>query len=199
MLLARAHAFYWILSFGYLHMQPLRGFLGELLSIDNDSQALFDYAIGLYALWFCLCLIELRTRVPLRPPNWQNQRPGNQKIWERVFVAVFEVVVEGRRWAYGLGRALMCLVVGDWALWASGVGEEEDVVRGKIVRVLATFMFLGMTEPIWHDVGTPAVLNMCERMLMQAWRNSGRILKSASWGVCRGRSHMRGFGTCWIP
>ncbi|KAL7935338.1 hypothetical protein V8C35DRAFT_299194 [Trichoderma chlorosporum] len=43
----------------------------------------------------------------------------------------------------------MCLVVGDVALWASGVAAEEG--KGKIVRVLATYVYLGTVEPIWLD------------------------------------------------
>ncbi|PTB39561.1 hypothetical protein M441DRAFT_440116 [Trichoderma asperellum CBS 433.97] len=46
----------------------------------------------------------------------------------------------------------MCLVVGDGALWLSGVGQEgDDVGRERVVRVLATFVFLGMIEPVWRN------------------------------------------------
>ncbi|QYT02418.1 hypothetical protein H0G86_009422 [Trichoderma simmonsii] len=34
------------------------------------------------------------------------------------------------------------------ALWASGVADEG--VRGKIVRVLGTYMYLGTVDPIWR-------------------------------------------------
>lgn len=68
-------------------------------------------------------------------------------------MAVFDVLVKRRAWLFELGTALMCLIVGDGALWLSAVGEDgDDAVRGKIVRVLATFIFLGIVEPIWRNV-----------------------------------------------
>lgn len=46
----------------------------------------------------------------------------------------------------------MCLIVGDAALWASGVKEEEEEVKGKLVRVLGTYLYLGTVDPIWRYV-----------------------------------------------
>ncbi|KAM0258404.1 hypothetical protein ACHAQJ_003881 [Trichoderma viride] len=152
MLSKRHHILYWIVSFVSLSAQGLRQTFKEYLAIDNDTQAILDQSIASYAIWFCLLLIEKRTRVPPVPPNWQNQRPVNKKIWERAFMAVVDALVKRRTWFFELGTVLICLVVGDGALWLSGVGEEgEDVARGKIVRVLATFMFLGMVEPVWRN------------------------------------------------
>lgn len=105
-------------------------------------------------------------RPPPTPPKWQQQQlrqpaKKKKKIWERVFVAVVEALGERRAWFFELGTAVMCLVVGDGALWLSGVGEEreeekrgggDDVWRGRAVRVLATFVFLGMVEPVWRNV-----------------------------------------------
>lgn len=64
-----------------------------------------------------------------------------------------EAFVNSRLWFFELGTVLMCLVVGDGALWLSGVGQEgDDVGRERVVRVLATFVFLGMIEPVWRNV-----------------------------------------------
>jgi hypothetical protein len=153
MLSGKHHILYWILSLTFLRAQPLRKPFKEWLAIDDDTQVILDYAIALYAIWFCLLLIERRTRLPPAPPNWQNQRPVNKKIWERAFMAVVDALVKRRAWFVEFGTSLMCLIVGDGALLLSGVGEEgEDAVKGKVVRVLATFIFLGMVEPVWRDV-----------------------------------------------
>ncbi|KAL7786184.1 hypothetical protein V8C37DRAFT_392801 [Trichoderma ceciliae] len=157
MLSKRYHILYWVLSLASLQAQPLRSLLREQLAIDNDAQAILDQAMAFYALWFCLFLIEKRTRLPPAPPNWQNQRPANKKMWERAFMAAVDAVVKRSRWFFDFGTVLMCLVVGDGALWASAAEEDgEDALRGKVVRVLATFLFLGMVEPVWRDVSVPA-------------------------------------------
>ncbi|KAH6608649.1 hypothetical protein Trco_001995 [Trichoderma cornu-damae] len=144
------HMLYWVLSLVSLQAQPLRSVLKDRLAAGNDAQTILDYAIAFYALWFCLFLIEKRTRLPPAPPNWQNQRPVKKKIWERAPMAVVGAAVKKRMWFRELGTALMCLIVGDGALWVSAVGPE-DTTRQKTVRVLATFMFLGMAEPLWRD------------------------------------------------
>lgn len=72
-------------------------------------------------------------------------------------MAVFEAIVKRKGWFFELGTAVMCLVAGDGALWLSGVGEEgDDVGRGRVVRVLATFVFLGLVEPVWRNVSLPS-------------------------------------------
>lgn len=63
---------------------------------------------------------------------------------------VGSVTLWKRDWFFEVGTGLMCLIVGDAALWASGVKEEG--VRGKIVRVLGTYFYLGTVDPIWRYV-----------------------------------------------
>lgn len=68
-------------------------------------------------------------------------------------MAMAEAFLNSRPWFFELGTVVMCLVVGDGALWLSGVGQQgDDVGRERVVRVLATFVFLGMIEPVWRNV-----------------------------------------------
>lgn len=63
---------------------------------------------------------------------------------------VGRAILRERGWVFEVGTGLMCLIVGDAALWASGVADEG--VRGKIVRVLGTYFYLGTVDPIWRYV-----------------------------------------------
>lgn len=74
-------------------------------------------------------------------------------------MTVLEAFVKRKAWFFELGTAGMCLVAGDGALWMSSVGEEgDDAGRGRVVRVLATFVFLGMIEPVWRNVSLYFIL-----------------------------------------
>lgn len=63
---------------------------------------------------------------------------------------VGSVTLRKRDWLFEVGTGLMCWVVGDAALWATGTKEEG--VRGKIVRVLGTYFYIGTVDPIWRYV-----------------------------------------------
>ncbi|EHK17467.1 uncharacterized protein TRIVIDRAFT_226427 [Trichoderma virens Gv29-8] len=119
------HVQYWVLSFVSLLAQPLRPFLKELLSADDDAQGIFELAASFYSLWVILYMIEMRARALYRP----EAHPPHH-------------------WIFEAGTALMCLIVGDLALWAGGVAEEG--VREKLVRVLAAFIYIGAVDPVWN-------------------------------------------------
>ncbi|PNP52320.1 hypothetical protein THARTR1_07100 [Trichoderma harzianum] len=152
MLSAEAHFVFWALSFISLLAQPLRPVLKEHFEADDEVQGIFKHAISCYGVWLCLFIIELRTRPPLpdygrpRRYNRRRDRPG----WRRIPRAVGRAILEKRDWLFELGTALMCLIVGDAALWVSGVKEEQEGVRGKLVRVLGTYMYLGTLDPVWR-------------------------------------------------
>ncbi|UKZ79607.1 hypothetical protein TrVFT333_007365 [Trichoderma virens FT-333] len=61
------HVQYWVLSFVSLLAQPLRPFLKELLSADDDAQGIFELAASFYCLWVILYMIEMRARALYRP------------------------------------------------------------------------------------------------------------------------------------
>ncbi|KAL6817035.1 hypothetical protein J3E69DRAFT_374861 [Trichoderma sp. SZMC 28015] len=128
MLSAQAHLVFWALSFISLLAQPLRPSLKEHFDTNGEVQGVLECAIFCYFIWLCLFIIEFRTRPsPYRLPS--KRKPKRQPQAK-------------------VGTGLMCLIVGDAALWASGVVDEG--VRGKIVRVLGTYMYLGTVDPIWR-------------------------------------------------
>ncbi|KAL7925127.1 hypothetical protein ACQKWADRAFT_285126 [Trichoderma austrokoningii] len=159
MLSAKHHILYWLLSLSTLLIQALRQATKQHLSVDYDSQAFFDYAAASYTIFFCLGLIGARMPGP-PPPKWkqqqrQQQQPERKKNngLQQTLLAVVEALIEKRAWFFEFGTAVMFCVAGDMALWLGGVGEDDgDSGRGRAVRVLGTFVFLGMVEPVWRDV-----------------------------------------------
>ncbi|KAL7960959.1 hypothetical protein V8C34DRAFT_320569 [Trichoderma compactum] len=147
MLSAKAHFVFWALSFISLLAQPLRHILKENFEADDEVQGIFKHAISCYGVWLCLYIIELRTRSPpVGLPRQRDRRPA----WRRIPQAVGRCILRKRDWLFEVGTGLMCLIVGDAALWASGVEEEEEGVRGNLVRVLGTYMYLGTVDPVWR-------------------------------------------------
>ncbi|KAL7945982.1 hypothetical protein V8C42DRAFT_322139 [Trichoderma barbatum] len=142
------HALYWALSIISLQAQSLRPMIKECLSTDDDALALFEHAVVLYAIWFGLFLIDLGTPAPHRR-NRQNRRRANGNSFSRTCNAMGAEIVRRRDWIFEFATAIMCLIVGDVALWTTG--DTEERFMGKAERVLATFMFLGVVEPIWHN------------------------------------------------
>lgn len=169
MLSAKAHFVFWALSFITLLAQPLRPILKENFEADDEVQGIFKHAISCYGVWLCLYIIELRTRLPLVGlPRQRDRRPG----WRRIPQAVGRWILRKRDWLFEVGTGLMCLIVGDAALWASGVREEEEGVRGKLVRVLGTYMYLGTVDPVWRYVSFFSFSSLMLLDAEQVWDNS---------------------------
>ncbi|KAF3076567.1 hypothetical protein CFAM422_001293 [Trichoderma lentiforme] len=143
MLSAQAHLVFWALSFISLLAQPLRPSLKEHFDTNGEVQGVLECAIFCYFVWLCLFIIELRTRPS--PYHMPRKSKGKRQPQAKVGSAT----LWKRDWFFEVGTGLMCLIVGDAALWASGVKEEEGI-RGKIVRVLGTYFYLGTVDPIWR-------------------------------------------------
>ena len=61
MISAKHHVLNILISLPTLFATPIRTLLRDELSINYDIQAVLEYSIAFYALWFCLYLIEART------------------------------------------------------------------------------------------------------------------------------------------
>ncbi|KAK4085351.1 uncharacterized protein Triagg1_341 [Trichoderma aggressivum f. europaeum] len=179
MLSAKAHFVFWALSFISVLAQPLRPWLQKLFEADDEVQGIFKHAVVYYGVWLCFYIVELRTRPPLHgmPPRHDRRPPGLG--WYPWVVGGW--ALRNRDWLFELGTALMCLIVGDAALWASGVEEEEEWVRGKIVRVLGTYMYLGTVDPVWRNQLGHDMMLFSNAVLELVFRNA--LVSTASIGA----------------
>ncbi|KAL6886526.1 hypothetical protein HDV57DRAFT_392215 [Trichoderma longibrachiatum] len=153
MISAKHHILNTLISLPTLFTTPIRALLQDHLSIHHNTQTVLEHSIAFYALWFCLYLIEARTRTT--PPtaaaaSARLQRARVKGFWERVLGAAVWAVVERREVWFWVGTGLMGWVFGDGVLCVVGLeGEEEEGWRGVGVRVLGAVVFGGVLMPFW--------------------------------------------------